>query len=390
MAAPTPQTAPVSVVVPARNEAESIGRVISTLVAMPMIDEVVVVDNGSDDGTGAVAETAGARVIVEARPGMGHAIRTGFIAARNDWVMKVDADLDRFNIGLFAGMIDARAPGIGLIKGQWQDLRDPMPMTRYLVMPALRQMFPGLSHLQAPNSGIYIFDRRYVALPEIIGDYAADLDVMIRVHAAGAGVTEVDIGRIENDLRDPGHYSAMSDTIMAFFLRCRDARIMDEYVVLSHSAVPVIRGVLGSLVSHARMGGRATVFLGEGDTSDATALRKALQGLPTVRIAPRPEAPAYRLAPHATALRIFVPHGDDMLHQEASAMAAGQDGTCPVDILSMPPDMPSDCEFAADLGVDISAVVSLKSVALTEIGAREAAPGPDTREVFQIDTKADR
>src|SRR5579862_9020867 len=70
----------VSVVIPALNEAESIG---FALREMPwdLIHECVVVDNGSSDGTAAEAGAAGARVVSEPRRGYGRACRTGAEAA---------------------------------------------------------------------------------------------------------------------------------------------------------------------------------------------------------------------------------------------------------------------------------------------------------------------
>jgi glycosyltransferase involved in cell wall biosynthesis len=72
-------SSPVSIVIPALNEAESIGQVVT---GMPwaLIAECIVVDNGSTDETGRVAEAAGARVIQSQR-GYGAACLAGFRAA---------------------------------------------------------------------------------------------------------------------------------------------------------------------------------------------------------------------------------------------------------------------------------------------------------------------
>ena len=367
MTTDTPRHAPISVVVPARNEAATIARVIETMRAMTLVEEVVVVDNGSTDETARVAAAAGGRVVAEARPGMGHAIRAGFIAARNDWVMKVDADLDRFDTSLFSRMIAARAPGVGLVKGQWQDPRDPMPMTRYLVMPALRQMFPALGGLNAPNSGIYAFDRSLIALPEIVGDYAADLDVMLRVHAAGAEVTEVDIGRLDNNLRDSAHYSAMSDTIMGFFLRQRDLRITEETVVLAETAEQVATGCLGTIASHARAGGRVNVFLENADTVAARALQAALHVYPTVQIGPLAGAITFCPAPSASGVRVIAPQGaGDEANplQPALNLLAGRHAKT---VLLMP-DGAADQPGQANTGFDIARGAQIKADLLRELG----------------------
>ena len=69
----------VSVVIPALNEAESIGQVVASM-PWARIAECIVVDNGSTDATGALAAQAGARVI-QAPRGYGSAMRAGVAAA---------------------------------------------------------------------------------------------------------------------------------------------------------------------------------------------------------------------------------------------------------------------------------------------------------------------
>jgi len=55
--------------------------------------EVVVVDNGSTDGSGALAAAAGARVILEPRRGYGNAYLAGLSSARGRYIVMLDADL---------------------------------------------------------------------------------------------------------------------------------------------------------------------------------------------------------------------------------------------------------------------------------------------------------
>jgi len=82
----------VAVIIPVRDEADSIGAVVET-VRTELGAEVIVVDNGSRDGSGAIAERHGARVIGEARRGYGWACRTGCTAAAgSDVVVIIDGD----------------------------------------------------------------------------------------------------------------------------------------------------------------------------------------------------------------------------------------------------------------------------------------------------------
>jgi biofilm PGA synthesis N-glycosyltransferase PgaC len=93
-------TIPVTVLVAARNEADRIQETLSYIARQdyPGPIEVLVVDNGSTDGTRAVAEAYGAatgqpvRCIDEPRPGKSHALNTGLAAVGTDLVITLDAD----------------------------------------------------------------------------------------------------------------------------------------------------------------------------------------------------------------------------------------------------------------------------------------------------------
>ena len=80
----------ISIIIPALNEAESIGRVVAEM-PWPRIAECIVVDNGSTDGTGDLAHAAGARVIQSPR-GYGAACNAGAQAAASDIVVFMDGD----------------------------------------------------------------------------------------------------------------------------------------------------------------------------------------------------------------------------------------------------------------------------------------------------------
>jgi glycosyltransferase involved in cell wall biosynthesis len=85
-------TPPVSVIIPALNEAESIGRVVAEM-PWPRIAECIVVDNGSTDQTAAIAREAGARVVTSQK-GYGAACLAGFHAASRESTVLVFLDGD--------------------------------------------------------------------------------------------------------------------------------------------------------------------------------------------------------------------------------------------------------------------------------------------------------
>jgi glycosyltransferase involved in cell wall biosynthesis len=105
----------VSVVIPCLNEAENIETCVTRAWAIleehELRGEVIVVDNGSDDGSADLAAGAGARVVCEPRRGYGRAYLSGFDAATGDYIVMIDADLtyDFSEIPRFVAELDAGA-----------------------------------------------------------------------------------------------------------------------------------------------------------------------------------------------------------------------------------------------------------------------------------------
>ena len=102
--------------IPCLNEAEGIAVVVEkalrTMDREGIAGEVVVVDNGSTDGSAAIAEEAGARVVHEPRRGYGSACQAGFARARGEYILMGDGDdtydftqIDRF-VGPLRGGAD--------------------------------------------------------------------------------------------------------------------------------------------------------------------------------------------------------------------------------------------------------------------------------------------
>jgi len=128
----SPGALAVSVVIPCLNEAESIAQCVA--IALRVLDEndidgeVVVVDNGSDDGSDVLARMAGARVIDEPRRGYGSAYLAGFAAARGDYIVMIDADLtyDFEEIPRFIRELDS---GAELVMGNRMDDVQPGAMS---------------------------------------------------------------------------------------------------------------------------------------------------------------------------------------------------------------------------------------------------------------------
>ncbi len=110
----------VSVVIPCLNEADSIEACVEQ--ARKALDkgsfrgEVLVVDNGSTDGSGELAAKAGARVIEEHRRGYGSAYLAGLAAARGEYIVMLDADLT-YDAAELPRFVEALRDGGDLVLG---------------------------------------------------------------------------------------------------------------------------------------------------------------------------------------------------------------------------------------------------------------------------------
>jgi glycosyltransferase involved in cell wall biosynthesis len=133
----------VSVVIPCLNEAETIAECVHrarrALDASQISGEIIVVDNGSEDGSAELALAAGARVVGERRRGYGNAYMAGFAAAGGSYLVMADADLT-YDFDEIPRFVAELADGADLVIGNRMDNIHPgaMPwLHRYIGNPLL-------------------------------------------------------------------------------------------------------------------------------------------------------------------------------------------------------------------------------------------------------------
>jgi Glycosyl transferase family 2 len=129
----------VSIVMPCRNEAETVTtcvqKAMTFLIGHHVDGEVLVVDNGSTDGSGQLAADAGAQVISVPEQGYGNALIGGIVAARGRYVIMGDAD-DSYDFTALMPYLDRLRAGADLVMGnRFQGGIEPG------AMPALHRYF---------------------------------------------------------------------------------------------------------------------------------------------------------------------------------------------------------------------------------------------------------
>ena len=207
----------VSVVLPAQNEAATIDgvvRVCSSL-ADSLVDELVVMDADSDDGTAELAVRAGARVhsetavLAEVGPaqGKGDALWRSLAVTSGDIVVFVDSDIRnpdaRFVWGLLGPLLSD--PGIELVKAYYerpiesagvQHATGGGRVTELMARPLLNLFWPSLGGLIQPLSGEYAARRSLLTELPFFTGYGVEIGLLIdTLERRGVdALAQVDIG----------------------------------------------------------------------------------------------------------------------------------------------------------------------------------------------------
>ena len=222
-------------VVPARDEAATItgvvGPLLDELVTAGVLAEVVVVDDGSEDRTAAVAAAAGARVVpVPAAPhhgGKGAALHVGLAATTADLVVYLDADLRGFDPDVATRLLEPLAddPAAQLVKGSWRRPLGEDPdgggrVNELVARPLLARLFPHLAWVRQPLAGEYAGRRTCLeALPFCEG-WAVDLGLLLDVAAAHGpdAIHQVELGTRLHRNRSLAALRGHADAVLAVAL----------------------------------------------------------------------------------------------------------------------------------------------------------------------------
>ncbi len=203
----------VSVCIPARNEAATVGPIVHSIMAdltregggAPLVDEVIVVDDGSVDQTAELARQAGACVIAADTPagGKGQAMQVALNHSDGELVAFVDADVTNFDSRFVTGLVGPLLAdeSVALVKGYYERPLHGAPdgggrVTELMARPVIDLLFPHLSSIRQPLAGETAAPRRVLEKCGLADGYAVELALLIDVASIfGTGsIMQVDLG----------------------------------------------------------------------------------------------------------------------------------------------------------------------------------------------------
>ncbi len=229
----------VSVVVPTRNCAATIGgisRTLSGLRAAGVIDQVLIVDADSPDGTAAAAAAPGVSVISEnvllpefgRVRGKGDAMWRALSVCTGDAVLYLDGDSGCFGAHFVSGTLGPLLlePQVAFVKAFF---RRPfradgglMPdgggrVTELTARPLLRRFWPELGGLRQPLAGEMAASRELLCRLPFSTGYAVETAMLLDIHreVGSRAIAQVDLEERHNDHKSLRDLASMADEVLA-------------------------------------------------------------------------------------------------------------------------------------------------------------------------------
>ena len=188
----------LTVIIPVLNEGKTIGNVVRFCQQFPLVTEIIVVDDKSEDDTVQVATEAGAQVIISQVRGKGISMKDGIAKTTNEYIIFLDGDIDPYPEGTITNLAaPLLADEADFVKGSFA--RNAGRVTELVAKPLLNIFYPGLSHFSQPLSGMIAGKKSYFKKIDFFNDYGVDIGILIDMYLMKARVTEVNIGYIENN-----------------------------------------------------------------------------------------------------------------------------------------------------------------------------------------------
>ena len=248
----------VSVCLPARDEETTVGQIVATVrrtlvEAVPLVDEVVVMDDGSLDSTAEVAAWEGARVVsvddvlseTGGGSGKGNAMWKSLHATTGDVVCWVDADIRNFGHHFISGLLGPLItnPEIAFVKGYYRRPLHGEPtgggrVTELVARPLLSVLFPELAGFIQPLSGEYAGRRSLFEQVPFVEGWGVEIGLLVDIvqRVGLAGTAQVDLGVREHRNRSLDDLGPQATAILVTALR-RAGLISDDATTGDHATL---------------------------------------------------------------------------------------------------------------------------------------------------------
>jgi len=252
------------VCLPARECAETVGQIVRSLVELReagAIDEVVVVDGASGDGTAAVAERAGASVHQEAELmadhgpvlGKGDAMWRALSVLDGELVCFVDADTEAFSSHFVTGLLGPLVcePDVSFAKAFYrrphgEDSDGGGRVNRLAARPALALFYPELAGVRQPLAGEVAARRELLERLPFVTGYGVEIAMLIDAwrDLGLDGIAQVDLEEHNNRHQPLSALEPMARTVLATVARRlrQDGRLQE-----TGDGAPLERPPLNSL-----------------------------------------------------------------------------------------------------------------------------------------------
>ena len=206
----------IAVCLPARDEAGTIGETVATVQRelinnVPLVDELVVIDDGSIDNTAEEAAAAGAEVIDAAsvlpeygtEHGKGQAMWRAVHVTHSELVVFLDADVKRFDPAFVLGLVGPllTRDDVTAVKGFYDRplhgrAGEGGRVTELMARPLISVFFPHLSGLHQPLAGEFAARRDVLEAVPFVGGYGVDLGLLIDIsdRFGRNGLVQCDLG----------------------------------------------------------------------------------------------------------------------------------------------------------------------------------------------------
>jgi len=205
----------VCVIIPAYNESKTIRKVIKVVQSSTLVDEIVVVDDGSKDDTYKKVKATGITVIRHKNNrGKGSAMKTGLKNSVSDIVLFLDADLKnlipkKIN-DLVRPILEDKADFVKSYFSTYKQKK--LSRSHFLYRPLLKHTFKGVA--LHPVSGQYAAKRGFFEKISFRNDYGIDISILIDATMQKLRIREVCIGKLEHRKRKFTDIERINDEVI--------------------------------------------------------------------------------------------------------------------------------------------------------------------------------